>query len=69
MVRSMIGIKRSDKVRNTYISKKTKVQDATLNMKIIKWKWSRLMIRGKDKSSKLVTQRCPREEQRKRRRQ
>lgn len=69
MERSMLGVKRRERKRNTNIRKKTKVQDATLKIKRLKWKWSGHMIRGKDKWSKIVTQWYPREGKRKRGRQ
>lgn len=69
MERSILGIKRRDRMRNINIRKKTKVQDVTLKIKRLKWKWVGHMIRGKDKWSKMVTQWYPREGKRKRGRQ
>ncbi|GBP92005.1 Putative uncharacterized transposon-derived protein F52C9.6 [Eumeta japonica] len=66
MERSMVGIKRKDKVRNSNIRSKTKVQDITLKIRRQKWKWAGHMIRGKDKWSKIITQWYPRDGKRKR---
>lgn len=65
MERSMIGNKKIDKVRNSYIRYKTKVQDITRKIRKQKWKWAGHMIRGKDKWSKLVMQWYPRDGNRK----
>lgn len=56
MERSMLGVKRKDRLRNINIRKKTKVQDVTLKIQRLKWKWAGHMIRGKDKWSRIVTQ-------------
>ncbi|GBP52344.1 Putative uncharacterized transposon-derived protein F52C9.6 [Eumeta japonica] len=66
MERSMLGVKKRDRLRNINIRKKTKVQDASLKIKRLKWKWSGHMIRGKDKWSKIITQWYPRDGKRKR---
>ncbi|GBP19570.1 Putative uncharacterized transposon-derived protein F52C9.6 [Eumeta japonica] len=55
MERSILGVKKRDRLRNINIRKKTKVQDASLKIKRLKWKWSGHMIRGKDKWSKIIT--------------
>ncbi|GBP07181.1 hypothetical protein EVAR_92084_1 [Eumeta japonica] len=60
MERSMIGVKKGDRIRNVNIRKKTKTQDVTLKIKRLKWKWSGHMARGKDKWSKLITHWYPR---------
>ncbi|GBP25135.1 Putative uncharacterized transposon-derived protein F52C9.6 [Eumeta japonica] len=67
MERSMVGIKRKDKVRNSNIRSKTKVQDITLKIRRQKWKWAGHMIRGKDKWSKIITQWYPRDGKKKER--
>ncbi|KAJ8712370.1 hypothetical protein PYW07_000868 [Mythimna separata] len=69
MERSMLGVKRRDRIRNINIRKKTKIQDVTLKIKRLKWKWSGHMIRGKEKWNKILTQWYPREGNRKRGRQ
>lgn len=69
MERSMIGVKRKDKIRNTNIRKNTKTQDVTLKIKRLKWKWAGHMVRGKEKWSKITTHWYPREGKRKRGRQ
>ncbi|GBP72876.1 Putative uncharacterized transposon-derived protein F52C9.6 [Eumeta japonica] len=66
MERSMLGVKKRDRLRNINIRKKTKVQDASLKIKRLKWKWSGHMIRGNDKCSKIITQWYPRDAKRKR---
>lgn len=60
MERSMIGLRRADKVKNTIIRKKTKVQDITRKIKRQKWKWAGHIVRGKDKWSKIVSLWYPR---------
>ena len=66
MERSMLGVKRTDKISSNNIRYKTKVQNVTLKIKRLKWKWSGHMIRGNEKWAKIVTQWYPRGGKRKR---
>ena len=65
MERSMLSVKKSDRLKNKVIRNKTKVHDITHKIKRLKWRWTGHMIRGKDKWSKLTTQWYPREGKRK----
>lgn len=48
MERSMLGIKISDRVRNDYIRKKTKVTDIIERIRRLKWNWAGHISRIKD---------------------
>jgi hypothetical protein len=65
MERSMLGVRKSDRLRNAEIRRKTKVQDISTKVRRLKWKWAGHIIRGADKWSKRVTQWYPREGKRK----
>ncbi|GBP47350.1 hypothetical protein EVAR_38951_1 [Eumeta japonica] len=62
----MLNVKRSDRVKNHTIRKKTNVIDITSKIRRLKWQWARHMIRGEEKWSKIVTRWYPREGKRKR---
>lgn len=64
MERSMIGVRKTDRLRNTLIRNRTKVQDIAIKIRRHKWKWAGHIIRGTDKWSKRVTQWYPREGER-----
>ncbi|KAG6464707.1 hypothetical protein O3G_MSEX014681 [Manduca sexta] len=49
MERSMLNVKKSDKLKNRVIRYKTKVIDITLKIRRLKWRWAGHMIRGRDK--------------------
>ncbi|KAI8422947.1 hypothetical protein MSG28_014050 [Choristoneura fumiferana] len=67
MERSMLGIRLSDKIRNTDIRRKTKVIDIIARINHLKWGWTGHMLRsGRDKWSKQVTLWYPREDCRRR---
>lgn len=66
MERSMMNVKKSDRLRNRVIRSKTKVIDVTYKIRRLKWRWAGHMIRGKEKWSKIVTRWYPREGKRKR---
>lgn len=66
MERSMLGTKRSDKIKSVVIRRKTKVFDITQKVRRLKWKWAGHTIRGKDKWCKTILEWYPREGHRKR---
>ncbi|XP_075990548.1 uncharacterized protein LOC142986144 [Anticarsia gemmatalis] len=66
MERSMLNVKKSDKLKNRVIRYKTKVIDITQKIRRLKWRWAGHLIRGHDKWSKKVTRWYPREGKRKR---
>jgi exonuclease III len=67
MERSMLNIKRKDKVSLTKIRKKTKVADITRCIKKLKWRWTGHMMREKmEKWTKDITEWYPRQGKRKR---
>lgn len=66
MERSMLNVKKSDKLRNYFIRNKTKTIDIMLKIKRLKWRWAGHVIRGHDKWSKKITGWYPREGKRKR---
>ncbi|XP_030025374.2 uncharacterized protein LOC115443910 [Manduca sexta] len=70
MERSLIGIKKQDKRRNTFIRSKTKVTDVLTRIDNLKWRWTGHMLRStQEKWSKIVTDWYPRDGKRKRGRQ
>lgn len=64
--RSMLNVKRSDRLKNSVIRKKTRTIDVVQKIKRLKWRWAGHTIRGHDKWSKKVTMWYPREGKRKR---
>lgn len=66
MERSMLGVRKSDKLKSSSIRTKTKVVDIIQNIRRFKWRWAGHMIRGKQKWCKIVTEWYPREGQRRR---
>ncbi|GBP09530.1 Putative uncharacterized transposon-derived protein F52C9.6 [Eumeta japonica] len=66
MERNMLNVKRSDRIKNHTIRKKTNVIDITSKIRRLKWQWAGHMIRGEEKWSKIVTRWYPREGKRKR---
>lgn len=66
MERSMLNIKKSDRLKNLVIRNKTKTTDVTIKIKRLKWRWAGHVIRGHDKWSKRVTRWYPREGKKKR---
>lgn len=54
MNRSMMGKKRSDKIRIETIRNHTKTRDVIVTIKKLKWKWAGHTVRGKDKWSKSI---------------
>ncbi|PZC79969.1 hypothetical protein B5X24_HaOG215559 [Helicoverpa armigera] len=69
MERSMLNIKKSDRIRNTKIRKRTKIEDVTIRIKKLKWKWTGHIIRGIEKWTNIVTFWYPRNCKRNRGRQ
>ena len=62
MERSMIGIKRIDRIRNEVIRNATNVDDVGKKLKLMKWDWAGHLIRYDDNRwSKFVTEWYPRE--------
>lgn len=66
MERSMLNIKKSDRLKNIVIRNKTKTSDVINKIKRLKWRWAGHLVRGHDKWSKRVTWWYPREGKRKR---
>ena len=66
MERSMLNVKKSDRLKNRVIRNKTKTIDVTLKIRRLKWRWAGHKIRGHDKWSKKVTRWYPKEGKRKR---
>lgn len=60
MERSMLGVRRRDRKRNTEIRRETKVTDAIFKIKTLKWRWAGHTLRGIDKWSQRVTVWYPR---------
>jgi hypothetical protein len=69
MERSMMGVKRKDKKRLDEIRGQTRIEDITVKIRKLKWKWTGHMMRGKDKWSRTATIWYPRDHKRKRGRQ
>ncbi|GBP33186.1 Putative uncharacterized transposon-derived protein F52C9.6 [Eumeta japonica] len=70
MERSMIGIKKEDKIQNTVIRSKTKVTDVLIRIDSLKWRWTGHLLRGtQEKWSNIITDWYPREGRRNRGRQ
>lgn len=70
MERSMIGIKKQDKIRNIVIRSKTKVTDILTRIDSLKWRWTGHMLRGtQEKWSSIITHWYPRDGRRNRGRQ
>ena len=61
MERSMLNVKKFDRLKNDVIRNKTKAIDITVNIRRLKWRWAGHMLRGQDKWSKRVTVWYPRE--------
>lgn len=64
--RSMLGKKKSDRIRTTVIKEHTKLKDVITTIRNLKWKWTGHIIRGKNKWSKTITHWYPRDKTRKR---
>ena len=56
MERSILGIKRKDKIRNTTIREKTGMVDVACKIKKLKFKYAGHITRGENKWSKKVTE-------------
>lgn len=70
MERSMLGFRKADKKRNTFIRAKTKVTDILTKIDQLKWRWAGHTLRSpQEKWSKTVTDWYPRDGKRKRGRQ
>lgn len=70
MERSVIGVKRRDKVRLEHIKRKTKFKNIHTVYKSLKWKWTGHMLReGIEKWTRLVTEWYPRDSKRSKGRQ
>lgn len=70
MERSLIGIKKQDRVRSIHIREKTKVVDVLSKIDQQKWRWTGHMIRcTQDKWNKIVTDWYPRDGKRSKGRQ
>lgn len=50
----MIGVKLKDRIRNRFIRSKTRVEDVTIKVKTLKWRWTGHIIWGKEKWSKRI---------------
>lgn len=69
MERSMLNIRRSDKISNKTIRKRTKIEDVTMRVRKLKWKWTGHIIRGIEKWNKNIMFWYPRNRKRKQGRQ
>lgn len=65
MERSMLNIKKSDRVRNAKIREKTKLENVTFVIRKNKWRWTGHTMRGVEKWSKIITTWYPRNKIRK----
>ncbi|GBP48071.1 LINE-1 retrotransposable element ORF2 protein [Eumeta japonica] len=65
MERSMLNVKKSDRLKNKIIRNKINTVDVTTKVKKLKWRWVCHVIRGHDKCSKRVTRWYPGEGKRK----
>ncbi|CAH2085229.1 unnamed protein product [Euphydryas editha] len=54
MERSMLKIRKSDKIRNKYVRKITKLENITYTIRKNKWRWTGHTLRGSEKWSKTV---------------
>jgi hypothetical protein len=69
MERSILKKRRLDKIKNSELRDKTKLEDVAYKVKHLKWKWAGHTIRGPEKWSKILTTWYPRGCKRKRGRQ
>lgn len=69
MERSMMSIRKSEKIRNTIIRNITKIENVTYTIRKQKWRWAGHILRGPEKWSKMVMNWYPRDRKRKRGRQ
>lgn len=62
MERSMIGVRRQDRLRNVQIREKTKLSDILERIDLQKWRWTGHMLRSRqEKWSQIITQWYPRD--------
>lgn len=66
MERSMLAIRKLDKINHTDIRNKTKLNDVTYTIRRNKWRWTGHTIRGTDKWSKSILHWFPKNRTRKR---
>ncbi|PZC83217.1 hypothetical protein B5X24_HaOG208308 [Helicoverpa armigera] len=64
MERSMLGIKLSDKIRNSDIRKKTKIIDVVKRIRLLKWHWAGHVCRMSNRWTKRLTEWVPRDSKR-----
>ncbi|PZC78089.1 hypothetical protein B5X24_HaOG202624 [Helicoverpa armigera] len=69
MQRSMLNIRKSDRIRNTTIRRRMKIENVTTRIRKLKWKWSGHIVRGNDKWNKNIISWYPRDKKRNRGRQ
>lgn len=69
MERSMLNKKRADKIRNETLRKTTKIEDVTVKVKRLKWRWTGHILRGIEKWNKVILNWYPRMGKRKKGRQ
>jgi hypothetical protein len=70
MERSILNIKKLDKIRLKEIRRRTNINDITIKIKRLKWRWAGHIFRDKkDKWTKQISEWYPREGKRKRGRQ
>ena len=70
MLRSILEIKKQDRVRNETIYYKTKIKNIVSNIKTLKWKWAGHVYRQEDgRWTKKVTEWCPIDKKRRKGRQ
>lgn len=69
MERSMLNLRKSDRVRNKTIRNRTKIQNVTTRVRKLKWQWTGHMIRGIAKWNRNIVYWYPRDKKRKRGRQ
>lgn len=66
MERSMLGKKKSERIRTTTIKKLTRLKDVAVTVKKLKWKWTGHILRGINKWSKTIINWYPKYKTRKR---
>lgn len=69
MERSMLSIRKSDRIKNTTIRKRTKIEDVIVRIRKLKWNWTGHIMRGIEKWNKKIIFWYPRNKKRKRGRQ
>lgn len=65
MERSMLNLRKSDRIRNKVIRNRTKIQNVTTRIRKLKWQWTGHTIRGAEKWNRSIVFWYPRNRKRK----